>query len=171
MRYVLLIVTASLQKVELRACWHIWFISLWPWVVNHLDYVSPCLAYTLPFIFVCVHVTAAPLVVILIDMPPTYSSRLPLVYVSVNGSDSARVWAEKPSRERTGSVCVCWCVVVIKFWNQEHPSILAGDLRHWRGRVSAAAAWPTNQSANLSVSLTPGNRSFPLFIRSDLYFL
>lgn len=42
--------------------------------------------------FVCVHVTAAPLVAILISTPLTHSSWLPLVYVSVNGSDSVRVW-------------------------------------------------------------------------------
>lgn len=157
MRYALLIVAAGLKKAckTKSLLTHMSFFSLWPWIVNHIDYVSPCLVYTFKFIFVCVHVAAAPLAAMLISMPLTRSSRLLLVYVSVNGSSGVRVWGWE-AKQREDWLCVSvWICGVDKILKPgaQRPSILAGDWRHWRGRVAAAAAQPTILPIPLSHSL------------------
>lgn len=71
MRYVLLTVAASLQKAtKTKGLFtHMVYFSV-AMDCKSPDSVSPCLVYTLPFIFVCAHATAALIIVMLISMPP-----------------------------------------------------------------------------------------------------
>ena len=111
-----------------------------------------------------------------------HSSWLHSVYVSVNGRDSVRVWGGWEAKQREDwlyvwvcvSVWVCGCDKILK--PGAHHSFIFGRRsasleRENSSSSSSSSSSTANRSANLSVSLTPGNRSFPLFIRSDLYFL
>lgn len=111
-------------------------------------YVIPCLA--LPFLFICAHFTAAPLVAILISMMLSHSSRLPLFFACVNGSDSRGALRSQVERRLAVHVRI-------------HPS--------WQQTcVTGEEEWQQQRSANLSVGLTPGKEGLPLFIRSDSDF-
>lgn len=128
------------KQVNVRACWHTWFISLWPWVVNH-RHVSPCLEYTLSFIYFSVQLLqllfgclsadsaiGSALWFMLVKMAAV-ASRWQLCRCAVKGQDSYCTWRYSCDKlEKPGS---------------QYLSILAGSLWDWRRRVATAAPRPT----------------------------
>lgn len=120
-----------------------------------------CVVCSLSFIFVCIQ---------LLHISWRFSSvwhwLIPLSnlwFMLVRMAALVSGWGLRSQAEKTG------CDKTLKPGAQ-HLSILAGVMWHWSGRVATAAQQP-NHSANHDVSLTPGNKSFPFFIRFDLYFL
>lgn len=95
------------KPLKLRACWHLWFICLWLWILCHLlsgvhITISFCLC-------ACNHSTS--------HMSSAMHS---MIYM--NGSDSIRVWAAKRRR-------VWMCSEAVKPGAQRS-STLARDLGH-----------------------------------------
>lgn len=79
------------------ACWHLWLISLWLCILNHLNSVSLCWLCRLTFILlVCLQT----LVAILPLSLPRFS-QLPLVYVCLEGV--CEPWQDSWELERENS--------------------------------------------------------------------